>query len=315
MLALLSITFPIFALIALGYGCTLRGLFDARDMRSLGRFVVQVALPALIFNAVSKRDLGQIFNAGYLLAYLGGSLLVVALGWLILRRVSGLDRVTRILSLMGMSCSNSGFIGYPILLLTFGGVAEIALALNMMVENLIMIPAFLAALEIASGPAGETPRQIAATVLRRLVRQPLMLALVAGLVVALTHLTLPTALDRTLGMLALASAALSLFVIGGSLAGLPRGTSGPLTWSIVAGKLVLHPLAVALMLWLIPLTGIAPITPKLAASAVLMAAVPMMGIYPILAQAHGRQGMASMALLIGVICSFATLNLVLALVT
>lgn len=38
------------------------------------------------------------------------------------------------------SCANSGFVGYPILMLTLPSVAGVTLALNMMVENLLFIP-------------------------------------------------------------------------------------------------------------------------------------------------------------------------------
>lgn len=313
MAGLLSITFPIFALIGLGYLTTARGVFDTATIRTLGRFVIRIALPALIFNAVSKRDLAEIFNAGYLLAYLSGSLLVVLAGWLILRRWPGVDRTTRTVCLMGMSCSNSGFIGYPIVLLTFGSIAGVALALNMMVENLVMIPAILAALEIASTPPGGNRLRVGVGVFRRLIRQPLVLALLAALAFALTGMHLPAPLDRTVGMVATASAPLSLFVIGGSLVGRPHGGALPLAGVIVAMKLVAHPAAVALMILLVPHLGIAPPTPILSHAAILMAAVPMMGIFPIIAQAHGREGLASLALLAAVLTSFVTLTGALAL--
>lgn len=48
---------------------------------------------------------------------------------------------------------------------------------------------------------------------------------------------------------------------------------------ITAGKLLVHPLAVLLMVVLLP-----PMPRELQSAVVLMAAVPMLGIYPILAQ-------------------------------
>ena len=41
---------------------------------------------------------------------------------------------------MGMSCSNSGYVGYPVAMLALGPVAGVALALNMVVENLVKLP-------------------------------------------------------------------------------------------------------------------------------------------------------------------------------
>lgn len=313
MLGLLSITFPIFALIGLGYAVTARGTFSASDMRSLGRFVLQLALPALVFTAVSSRNLAQIFNPGYLFAYLAGSALTALIGAVLLSRRTDLDRPGRILCVMGMSCSNSGFIGYPILLLTFPPIAGIALALNMMVENLVMIPAILAALELSTAPAGTPRAAIARHVAARLLRQPLLLALAAGLAVAILGIPLPEALTRTVAILAGASAALSLTVIGGSLVGRPHDGALPLAGLVAAGKLLLHPALVTLMLWLVPHLGLPPVTGPLHAAAILMAAVPMMGIYPVLAQAHGRAGLASLSLLLAVVAAFASLTALLAL--
>jgi len=51
-------------------------------------------------------------------------------------------------------------------------------------------------------------------------RNPLVLGLAVGLAASLLGLRLPQPLERTVGLLAQSSAALSLFVIGGSLAGL-----------------------------------------------------------------------------------------------
>jgi predicted permease len=55
------------------------------------------------------------------------------------------------ISAMGMSCGNSGYIGYPLALLVLGPIAGVALALNMLVENLLMIPLTLALAEISFG--------------------------------------------------------------------------------------------------------------------------------------------------------------------
>ena len=41
---------------------------------------------------------------------------------------------------MGTSCSNSGYMGYPVAQLVLGSIAPVALALNMVFENLIKLP-------------------------------------------------------------------------------------------------------------------------------------------------------------------------------
>ena len=48
-LAILAITTPIYLIILIGFGFTKFGLFAKADMRVFGKFVLNLALPALIF--------------------------------------------------------------------------------------------------------------------------------------------------------------------------------------------------------------------------------------------------------------------------
>tara|TARA_R110002020_G_scaffold110627_14_gene255535 strand:+ start:2807 stop:3763 length:957 start_codon:yes stop_codon:yes gene_type:complete len=310
MLDILAITAPVFLMIAIGYTSVAWGLFDAAAMRILGTYVVYLALPALLFKALSERPVTEIINPAYMLAYLGGSLVVLAAGFYFARRIRRADTTTAAFSAMGMVCSNSGFIGYPILLLTLPSIAGVALALNMMVENIVLIPLLLAIAEAGRDGPTSAGRMIAG-VLRGLSRNPIIIGLVAGLVASLTGLALPAPLMKPIDMLAASSAAVSLLVIGGTLAGVPlRGLSGEIA-PIVAGKLLAHPLAVFAATAVLPFAGLAPLSRELQAAAVILAAVPMMGIYPILAQRFGRERTSVVAMLVATVLSFFTLSFVL----
>ena len=158
MLDILAISSPIYITIFIGFMATRMGLFARAEMRVFGKFVVNLALPALLFNALAQRKIGDILNVGYLLAYLAGSLAVLGLGYFWSRRMTRLNPATSTFYAMGMSCSNSGFIGYPILLLTLAPVAGVALALNMIVENVVMIPLLLALAGRGRGQPGRWHR-------------------------------------------------------------------------------------------------------------------------------------------------------------
>ena len=88
MLDILSITGPIYIAIALGWLATRAGLFERADMRVLGRFVLYVALPALLFDAVSKRHVADILDWRYLLVYALSGLATMGLALLWFRRVA-----------------------------------------------------------------------------------------------------------------------------------------------------------------------------------------------------------------------------------
>jgi len=220
--------------------------------------------------------------------------------------VAGLHPVRSTFYAMGMGCSNSGFVGYPILLLTFAPMAGVALALNMLVENLVIIPLLLLQAERGRGGAGGWAILLQSFV--RLLSNPMILALVAGLAVSLLGWQPPAFASQTIALLANASGALSLFVIGGTLVGLPMAGLGKKVLPIVLGKLVLHPLLVFLMLAALPLLGMQAVDPVLRSAAVLMAAMPMMGIYATLAQAYGQEDFCAAALLVTTVTSFFTLS-------
>jgi malonate transporter len=304
MLDILAITGPIYLCIVLGYLATRHGLFDRADMRVFGKFVINLALPALLFNALSQRSVGEIFNGPYLLAYALGSLFLLSAAVLWYRKLGREGMGRSAIMAMGMSCPNSGYVGYPVMLLTLGApVAGVALALNMVVENLLIIPVLLALADMERHEAGHW-RQLLLQTLQGLVRNPLIIAIVAGFVVSALGIPMPSPVSRTVTLFAQASSALSLFVIGGSLVGLQlRGLRSAVA-QIGVGKLVLHPLCLlAVMTWLVPIGD-----PQLKVALLLTGAMPMMGIYAILAQRQGHEGLASAALLVATMASFFTLS-------
>lgn len=306
MSAILAITGPIYLAIALGYITTRSGLFARADMRVFGQFVIKLALPSLLFNALAKREIGEVLNASYVAAYLVGTLALIGLGLLWGKRM-GQSATDRAVAVMGMSSSNSSFVGYPILLLTVAPVAGVALALNTLVENLLVIPLLLALAERGSSEAGHWPVTLWQS-LKRLSRNPIILALLAGLLFSVMRWSLPDPLARTLNLFAVASAGLSLFVIGGTLVGLPLHGMGRQITPIVLAKLMLHPLAVFVATLALPWVGLAALEPSLRTAAVLLAAMPMMSIYPILAQSYGKEDLGAAALLAGTVASFFTLS-------
>ena len=252
MLAILGITSPIFMIVLIGYGLTHRGLFSKTDIRAFGKFVVALALPALVFKALSESRLSDIFNVGYLLAYETGSLLALGFGYACGHVAKGRNPLASTFFAMGSSCSNSGFIGYPILLLTLPSVA--------------------------------------------------------GVAVSVLEIRLPSMIVRSIDMFAAASGALSLFVIGGTLVGLPRDGVGKAVMPIVTGKLIIHPLGVAAGIVLASALGLAPIEQDFRMAAILSAAMPMMGIYATLAMQYGQEDFATVAQLLTTTAAFFTLS-------
>ncbi|MEX8493369.1 AEC family transporter [Sphaerotilus sp.] len=310
MLDILSITFPIYLIIAVGYLLTRLGVFAKAELKAFGKFVIQLALPALLFNALSQRRIADVLNISYLLVYAAGSLVLVGAAMVWARRLAGKPWSESAVCAMGMACPNSGFVGYPIMLLLMPAVAGVALALNMLVENLILLPLLLALAD--RGDSQHLPwYRVVGQSLARLATNPMIIGLVLGFLASAIGWQLPAPLARTVTLFAQASSALSLFVIGGALHGLSLAGMGRQVGPIMAGKLVLHPLCILGALATGAAFGLPALVPELRTALVMTAAMPIMGIYPILAQRHGHEGFSAAALLGTTLGSFLTLNLLL----
>jgi malonate transporter len=305
MINILSITAPIYLSIGLGFVATQRGMFSKVDGQVLGRFVLNFALPAMLFNTLSQRNFAEVLNPNYLIAYGVGSLLTLGVGvgvWRVWRKKPLTE--TGMVA-MGVCCSNSGYVGYPILLQFLGPAAGVGLALTVLIENLITIPLALAIADSGESAHASWQHMMWESV-KRMAKLPMMQAILVGFVFSMLGWHLPEVLSKTVNLFAASTAAIALFVNGGSLVGMRvLGLLREVRW-IALGKLVLHPLAVGLMLMVV-----GPIEPSLKISAVLLAGMPMLGIYPLLAQRHGQQGFCAAALLVTTVASFFTISLIL----
>lgn len=298
-MTLLNALAPLFAVIAIGFAMVRLRLIDGAAVRPMGAVVIRVALPALIFLAVTRQPPGQAVDVAFLLAYGAGSLATFALMVAAARGLLGLSPVEGAVVGLGAAMANSSFLGFPIAQALMGeATASLLLAHLVTVENLVVLPVALAMIARAEAKAGgRSGRQLAGDLLRN----PLILALAAGLAVAALGVRLPAAAEATLALLARLAAPLALLVIGGMLATLTaRGSAGAVTL-MVAGKLVLHPLAVLAAVTLVPGVG-----PVLATGGVLVAAMPMITIFPLLAAQAGQGQLGAFGLLAATVAGFAT---------
>ena len=298
-----SITLPIFLIIALGF-VSVRSRYLARDdTRVLGQFVLKVAVPALVFNALTQRAENAAFSPAYSLSYLGGSLASFAL-MLLLAKVGAKPRGLAALEAMGASMSNSGYIGYPVALMVIGPSAASYLVQNMVVENTVMLSLALALAESAA-QSGRSWQAVVLGSLGRVVRNPIIVAIGAGVVVSLLGMGVPHSISHAVGMMASAAAPVALFVVGGSLAGLHLSGMKRDVAVVTTAKLIVHPAMVVSAL------ALAGADTQAIAAGMIFAAVPMLSIYPVFGERYGYREFCSATLLTTTVTSFATLSLVL----
>ncbi|ATG48300.1 AEC family transporter [Celeribacter ethanolicus] len=312
-LTIFGITFPIFAMVAIGYATVTKGVFRPQDMSILGGWVMNFALPALVFGAISSRPISEVIHPDYIVVYALSGLLTAGLTFLWFSIVA--DPGRRGVVTMISYCPNSGFIGYPMFLILVPDHAGIILAMNFLVENIVFIP--LALMAIEAGKPREDRRgnalQQFGQVLKSLLKRPLIIAIILGFLISASGLSLPGPVHKLIDLVAASASAVALFVIGGSLVGLSFEGNLRLAGQAAVGKLIVMPVCTALVIFFIGHFGVT-MDSNLRTAALISAALPTMAIAALFAQEVGRGALASLSILVNTLGAFVTLNIVLFLV-
>lgn len=299
-------------MLGIGYAVVRFGLFRSGDALALNRFILYISLPALLFGAIADSDPGEALHAGYLAVMLMGGLVTMVLTFLS-QLVIGTGKVRRAMAVMGTVCPNSAFIGYPILLMVLPEQAGPVLGMNLLIENILMIPLGLALVEFSMARPGSSPLARIGSALLAVLRRPFIIALVLGLVVSFSGMEMPEWFQRSYHTLGQANAGVALIALGGSLVGLPMRGNRLLAGQIAFGKLVLHPLMVGAAAALIGGLGALALPEELRLAAILSAGMPMFALFPVLNEGTGHEGLASLSVMLATLASFVTLTAMLAL--
>lgn len=302
MLQILSITLPVYLIIATGYVSVRLRYIDDVSITALSRFTVRISLPALIFGAIafsgSEAAINWVIAGGYLLA----SMALMCAGYFAMHNGFGEGKGASWIHGLGMAQANSGFIGYAIASMVFPDTALAVLAWLMIVENTVVIPFAIVAADLSSKQsAGVTDAIVKAW--RSFSRNPLVIAVALALAARFSGLAIPGKVETTIKMIASVAPVVALFVVGGMIAQYSISPYWRRTATITFGKLVLHPLLVyltigAILGWADPY----------ALTAVLFASVSMLTIYPILGAPYGAEQVCATALVTATCVSFVTVS-------
>lgn len=321
-MSVLAVVAPVYVAVAVGYLAVRAGVVPAAALPVLGGFVVNIALPGLLFGALATRDVTEVARPVYLVAYAGGSLVAMVAGYALTMRLgrgvtgtggtsdsdgigsgsdvdAGRDLRTRAAYVaLASGTSNSGYVGLPILMVVMPAQAPIVFGMNVLVENLLTIPLGMALAERAAGThvgRVDLVKRTAGT----LARSPMINAIVAGVAVSALGVPVPDVVQRTATMFGQATTAPALFIIGGYLVGRSLRGRARTVAPLLLGKLVVHPLAVGALVVALgaaaPTLGMAPLDPTLRSAAVFSAAAPTISIIAVLAARHGQEETISAA--------------------
>ncbi|MFC7068262.1 AEC family transporter [Halobaculum lipolyticum] len=294
------------ALLAAGVAGRRVGLLTPPRRERLTDLAFLVALPALVYTSTFSRSLGDVVSARLVAGVVCVIGVGAVVGWLVHRGRP--EAATRGVAVVQSYHSNLGFLGLPLVAATFGaaavetGKASVVLG----VGALVQVPLTVTLLGLhADGDAGG---DLAAEA-RGLLRNPVLLALAAGLASAGLGVAPPAPVVAGLSFLADLALPVALLGVGSALA-LDAATLDPPTVAAIAAvKLVALPLAA-----LAVFSGLGG-SPSTVRTGVVMFAMPTAVSTFVYASAlDGDAGLASVTVFATTVLSAATLAPVLWLV-
>lgn len=301
MSAVIDAVLPVFALIGVGYLAGRGGILDAAVTEALNRFVVWLALPALLFGATARMTLADIDHPGFALATGAGIALTFALSLLSDRR-PGKRLADRAIEGLDAAYGNTGFLGIPLGLALFGPAVLPALVISVLLTACLLFALGIVLIEVDLAATPDLGRTLL-TAFRSLARNPLLAAPVAGGAWAATGLALPLPLDRFTALLGAAAGPCALVTIGLFLHQQRERADPRQVARLVGLKLVAQPLLT------LAFASLAPMPKPWFHLALLLAALPT-GTGPfMLAKLYGREAAAtSQAILVSTLLSVVTVS-------
>jgi malonate transporter and related proteins len=269
MQAILNSALPIFALILTGFICGYFGVFDRPATDNLNRFAVYLALPALMFVAMSKITLDQARELGFVGAFCGGFSVTFAVAY-VTSRFRGRRVANASVEGLDAAYSNVGFMGIPMCLLVFGPQSAPVSIIATLFTACVLFLFAVVVVEIDL-KKGNSLRSTLARVVPSLLRSPLLIAPVAGLAIGLSGVTVPAPFMSFTTLLGGAASPTALICIGLFLAQERVVSHDAVSIGIlVLLKLILQPLVTALLAF-----HVFSMPPLWSHSAVILSALPI----------------------------------------
>jgi malonate transporter and related proteins len=245
-------------IIGLGFLLAQLKILDATAQGVLTRIAFYVASPALMITVLGGTDVDRLLSAN-LIASLGSVVVAATIAVLLARLVWKRQSGETVVAAFCSAYVNAGNLGLPIAAYALGDAALIAPML--LAQLLLLQPTGLAVLdEITHVPSDEISwRRLLLIRLTRPFRNPLAVGSLIGLVLALTGITLPVAINAPLTLVGGIAVPSMLLAYGISLRLGPRPGAGepPIQIAtLVWLKLVLQPIAAYLIgAYLVGLAG------------------------------------------------------------
>ncbi len=210
----LTTIIPIFAIIFLGWAARWKGFIPEEFLGPANRLVYYLAIPALIFRAISKASIKAQFNVTVLVITLICVFVVFVLVWIFgaMGHLKGGRLGTFIQSCVH---GNLGYIGLAVAYYFLGekGFVKTSIIAGflMILQNLLAV----IALQLNSNYRGLKENKF--SIILRIAGNPVILSAISGIIFSLAELKMPLVIDRSLQILSGLALPTALLLIGASL--------------------------------------------------------------------------------------------------
>ena len=305
MATIIGVALPFFALLVCGMLAARWRLIDDAGLIGLNAFVFYLALPALLIQKVAAAPLERLFDWRLYLAYEGSCLIAYGLTLLVVRRLLRRSLAEAAVCAFAVGWGNVGYMGVPLLIAAFGESRALPAVLAMVLDTLVLQTITVMLIERGTGLGRSNLRSLLAAV----ARNPLILAVLAGVLLAVLDLQFPAPVVGFLAILAPAASPSALVALGGTLRPRALGHDLGLAAMLTIAKLVVLPL----IAWLV--LRVVPVPPDLVAPILVTTALPTAASVYVVAQRYQvLERLAASVVLLSHLAGIATLTFVLVLV-
>ena len=208
-----NVVAPVFLLVALGYFVKRIGVINENFVEVTSRFVYSVSLPALVFINIVEIDLSEAIDFKQIIYIYSATLVSFFLIWVISIPFIK-DGKNLSVFVQGAYRSNFAIVGFAIVSKLFGnfalGKAALVLAFILPLYNIL-------AVIILTVPLRKERKLNLKNTLYEIMFNPLIIAVVIGLIFSYFKIIIPSVINSTVGFLSELALPLALVGIGGSL--------------------------------------------------------------------------------------------------
>ena len=243
LLEVISITAPIFIVIAIGFLIRKKNIISEDGVSLLNKLAYNIGLPSLIFLSITNYSLSDIFNVQIVkviyLAYALFILLTILINFIIKR--SGKTKGAIIVS--SFRC-NMAFVGFPIILAAYG---NLALAKASLVVAFLVPINIIATIIIFKFYNRREEVMRAGGMFLSFVKDPMIIGVVSGILFSYFRVPVPEVFHDSLDIISAMTVAVALFSIGASFKFVHLKNDFKVVSYISFNKLILLPAVVFLL--------------------------------------------------------------------